>query len=170
MQTAFERLIAPLDPRLSVLDVGYGGLDGENTTDYLRAHFDEIWGLSKDAEAVNKYRQEKNSKDTVVLGIYPQHMPRSKTFDLLVLDPNIESNLDFWSEEGMKKAWSFVNDGGYIITYIVTTDDYGDEDTHALLIKHRQQWWDGEGNNVRPQQIEIEERRPYITWVLLKKP
>lgn len=150
------------------MDVGYGGLNGENTTDFLRMHFKNIDGLCKDEKAVVDYQVRTGAQDEVYIGIYPQRMP-NKTYDLLVLDPNIEGNLAFWSHEGMKRAWGFVNDGGAIITYIMTTDEYGDPETHELLKQHRKDWWEN-GGEVKIANQEREERRDYIIWVLLKKP
>lgn len=167
MLTAFERLIANIPETASVMDVGYGGLDGENTTKFLRNHFKEVWGLSKDAVATAEYKKRTGSEDLVILGLYPQDMPGGKKWDLLVLDPNIESNLEFWSDEGIRQAWNFVKEGGHIITYIMTTDEYGDEETQKLLKDHRAKWWK---DRLMPPIYEIEERRPEITWVLLERP
>lgn len=172
MPTAFERLIAGLPKDLKVLDVGYGGLNGENTTNYLRAHFGTIHGLCKDAVAVARYNMLYGmGDDHVVIGIYPDDMGQlpDSQYDLLVLDPNIEGNLQFWSEEGMRRAFEYVKDGGYVITYIMTTDDYGDETTQHQIREHKKVWWDV------PRNLGItgslaEERRPYITWVLIEKP
>lgn len=170
MQTAFERIIADLPRGLTCLDVGYGGLDGENTTNYLRAHFKEVWGLCKDAVAVRRYKEFTGSKDLVVLGIYPQHMPLHWIYDVLVLDTNIEGNLDFWSEEGMERAWSFVKDGGFIITYLMAPDGkYGGPETQKLIQEHKKKWW-VPNREIRVVAAEVEERRPEITWVLLRKP
>lgn len=168
MPTAFERLILGIPELSSVMDVGYGGLDGENTTDYLRARFGLIQGLCKDVEAVERYQVRHSAQDYVIIGMYPSAMPSEK-FDLLVLDPNIDTNLDFWSEEGMAKALSYVNGGGHIITYILTTDEYGDEHTQERLRQHRKEWW-GVPRDLGIVSSLVEERRPEITWVLIKKP
>lgn len=166
---AVQRLISDLPKDLSVMDVGYGGLDGENTTDWLRAHFGEIDGLNKTPYAVEKYKiDHPNADDDVFLGVYPADMPGRK-YDLLVLDPNIEGNLQFWSLQGMEQAWSFVKDGGYILTYIMLTDLYGDPETQKMIADHRANWW-AKGLNLPIVAQEHEERRDYISWVILKKP
>lgn len=169
MLTAFERLIELLPPGISVMDVGYGGLDGENTTNYLRARFGLIDGLNKTDYAVARYRAlyPDSEKDQVYFGTYPQDMPGER-YDLLVLDPNIEGNLAFWTPHGMETAFQFVKDGGHIITYVMTTDLYGDPTTQKMIAEHRANWW------AKKVQLPIvaqehEERRQYISWVLLKK-
>lgn len=149
------------------MDVGYGGLEGENTTDYLRAHFNSINGLCKDKVAVDKYFEAHPAHtDNVSIGLYPDDLKGQ--YDLLVLDTNIEGNLDFWSVEGLAKAWSFVKDGGYIIAYIMGTDEYGDEQSRARLKEHRLRWWKAGGVKI-PMLYLQEERRPEIMWALLKK-
>lgn len=184
MPTAFEKLIAMMPKDLKVLDVGYGGLDGENTTNYLRAHFGAIHGLCKDAPAVARYHMlyGNQGKDHVVIGLYPEdmgQMPHDK-YDLLVLDMGIDDSMVLWSEEGLKKAHGFVAPGGFLITYIMTTDEYGDERTPEQLRAHRDKWWGtwDEGDIVKKLKsledfrflgIEQEERRDYIKFVLLQK-
>lgn len=167
---AVQKILEYLPLGTTVMDVGYGGLDGENTTNYLRARFGKIDGLNKTEYAVEKYKIDNSSaeEDEVVIGVYPHDMP-GKRYDLLVLDPRIEDNLLFWSLQGMEQAWGFVNDGGYILTYIMLTDLYGDPSTHALLKEHRAGWW-AKGIPLPIVMQEFEERRDYIAWVLLKKP
>lgn len=167
---AVERILEYIPLGYSIMDVGYGGLDGENTTNYLRARFGKIDGLNKTAYAVEKYKIDNPSakEDEVVIGTYPQDMP-GKRYDLLVLDPNIEGNLRFWSLQGMEQAWEFVNDGGYILTYIMLTDFYGDAATQEQIKEHRAGWWE-KGIPLPIVMQEFEERRDYIAWVLLKKP
>jgi hypothetical protein len=170
METAFEKLIKDLPRNLSVMDVGYGGLGGENTTNYLRKHFGTIFGLCKDAIAVKRYKEMTDANDTVILGIYPQHMLGPRKYDLLVLDPRIDDNLEFWSEDGMELAWTFVKEGGYIITYIMAPNkEYGEDEVQTLITEHRDRWWTSY-RKIPVVAAEVEERRPYITWVLMKKP
>jgi hypothetical protein len=170
MPTAVERIIANLPKESSVMDVGYGGLDGVNTTNFLRAHFGKIDGINKTAYAVEKYKIDNPSAkdDEVTIGVYPHDMP-GKRYDLLVLDPGIEGSLQFWSLQGMEIAWQFVNDGGHILKYIMLTDFYGDPATQEMIKEHRAGWW-AKGIPLPIVQQEFEEARDYIAWVLLKKP
>ena len=167
MATAVENLIKNIPAHASILDVGYGGLDGVNTTNYLRARFHDVWGFSKDATAMLRYKEMFGLNDPIILGIYPQDMPQRK-WDLLILDININTNLDFWSDEGLKKAWSFVNDGGYILTYIMTAGFNVPQEIKDMIKQHNKKWWD-KNPTVPIVAQEQEERRPEIIWVLLKK-
>lgn len=174
MQTAIERLIADIPKTASVLDVGYGGLDGENTTNFLRAHFEKVEGLCKDKNGVDRYRAFKpeSESDDVTIGFYPNDVPFGKKWDLLVLDTNIEGSLAFWSAKGLEKAWGFVKENGGILTYIMLTDLYGEEETQKQIIEHRERYWASclphiVWNHVVAMQRE--ERRDYIMWVLLRK-
>ena len=174
MRTAIERLIEKVPETATVLDVGYGGLDGENTTNFLRNRFKDLWGLSKDAVAINKYKEATKTDDPVILGLYPNTVMQ-KVFDLLVLDTNIDGNLDFWSDEGLKQATRFLKSEGFLLTYVLTTDQYGDEYTQNRIRQHLHSWWE-----VMPDRAmnlpffefvdaQEEERRPEITWVLLRR-
>jgi hypothetical protein len=174
MQTAFEKLIEYVHAESLVLDVGYGGLDGENTTNYLRARFKNLWGLNKNAEHVLAYRKLTGATDPVVLGIYPNDMSSiARHWDLIVLDQNIDGNLDFWSEQGLKMALSVVERKGYLITYVMLTDEYGNENmVHDRLREHRAFWWTADRFEKLPNwklvDCAVEERRPEIMWVLLQ--
>lgn len=174
MQTAIERLIQNIPQDAEILDIGYGGLDGENTTNYLRERFRSVEGICKDQNGVDRYRAmyPESSNDKVTVGFYPNDMPTDRKWDLLVHDTNIEGNLAFWSPEGQEKAWSYVKDGGGILTYMMLTDFYGDDVAQAAIKEHRMRYW----QNCLPHIVwthvlgmEREERRPYIMWVLLKK-
>lgn len=174
MQTAFERLIQNIPREATVMDVGYGGLDGENTTNYLRKRFFKVDGICKDANGVDRYRAlyPDAEKDDVIKGFYPNDMPEGKKWDLLVLDQGIEGNLHFWSPEGQERAWSYVKEGGGIITYMMLTDFYSDEATHELIKEHRERYWQPCLQHIVWSHVlgmEREERRPYIMFVLLKR-
>jgi hypothetical protein len=173
MRTAVERIVNRFAPATGTMDVGYGGLGGVNTTNYLREHFGRIYGLCKDVNAVRRYTENhlSASNDRVIVGHYPEDMPPILKYDLLVLDPNIESNLKFWSVAGMKKAKEFLHEDGHLLTYVMLTDQYGDEDTQETIRSHRAEWWARQWDNIIRNHIvamEREERRPEIMWALLK--
>ena len=174
MRTAVERIINRFPPTIRVMDVGYGGLGGVNTTNYLRAHFGRIDGRCQSGDDVQRYMDTQPPgvcSDSVTVGRYPEDMPAFLKYDLLVLDPNIESNLKFWSTSGLLKAKEFLDVGGRLLTYIMLTDHYGTEETEAMLKEHRSEWWISEWDNIVRRHVvtmEREERRPEIMWVMLK--
>jgi len=174
---AFERIIRSLPKELKVLDVGCGGLLGENTSQYLQAYFLDALGVNikENKDLVEFKRIYPNAK--VVIDDYKNIKDK---FDLVVLDLNIEGNLENWSVEGLKNLRGIVKDGGYLLNYIMMTDQYGDSETTELLRQHCGKWWkaftrEAIGKKLkqlkgwRLQACEQEERRNYILWVLLKK-
>lgn len=164
-----------------VLDVGCGGLWGENTTDYLIEHFgdERIQGLVKEGEASYEFsKQHPNIKFS--FGDFHTH-EFPITFDLVVLDLDIRGNLINWSEEGLKRVKDLVSPGGYLINYVMMTDQYGDpEETPKLIREHAERFWlelTPEAVGRKLDQLEDfefvafiqEERRSYIYWVLLRR-
>ncbi len=163
-----------------VLDAGCGGLDGENTSDFLVKHFGEenITGICKAETEAKRYLELHPKLDMRIEQFFTS--PLDKQFDLLVLDLNIEGNLRNWSSEGLREIQKYLKKGSYVTNYVMTTDQYGDpEETPKLLREHCEKWW----GSFKPEDIgkrlnslsgfklvahEVEERRPYITWVLLK--
>ena len=105
-----------------------------------------------------------------------------RKFDLIVLDLEIENNLRDWAEN-QAHAYKLLKRGGYLITYLMTTDQYGDPDETPALIRRswKKRWgkWPPSREDVikslrtfpNYEFISLceEERRPYITWVLFKK-
>lgn len=174
----FERIIKILPKDLKVLDVGCGGLLGENTSQYLAGYFEDITGVNVKANKDLLEFIKLFPKVNLVIGNYKDIKDK---FDLVVFDLNIEGNLENWSDEGLKQCGKLVKDGGYLINYIMTTDQYGEPDkTPELLRQHCSHWWktfsrEDIGKKLRSLKnwevvvCEQEERRGYILWVLLKK-
>lgn len=169
-EPCFKRLLDTLPDNLSVLDIGYGGLDGENTTEFLRAKYKDITGVNNNTPYVERYREVFGGDDPVRNQDYWDGVEGQ--WDLVVSDLNIEGNLRTWSKEGLKYALRNVRRGGYFVTYIMGTDDYGDDNSKKLLKKHRKEWWGKVDLDNLPHLTvlfkEQEERRPEITWVLFK--
>lgn len=185
----FQKLISFLPRDLSVLDVGSGGLQGENTTEFLVGHFGvkNVLGICRTDHEVGVYQAQRGEKKLPPVNIisgdfYEQKFDRK--FDLVVLDMNIESNLERdWSDEGLELMRDLVNDGGYLINYVMMTHLYGDPAVTPFFIKDRwKEWWGTEDLKLkdvgeRLQKVkgwetfayDLEERRRYILWVMLKK-
>lgn len=180
-----NELIKWMPKTFSVLDVGCGGLSGENTSVNLVNHFGQgnVTGICKESRWNWKDVAEFKSNFPNVKHINDDFYSHKfdTLFDLVVLDLNIENNiLNDWSDDGLQKMRSLVAPKGYLINYIMTTTEYGDpNETPKLLADHRDRWWGsfesidiGRRLNSLPGWKFIahqrEERRPYITWVLLQ--
>lgn len=190
--SGFQRLISWMPRGFSVLDVGAGGLLGENTTDYLLDRFGvkNYLGVCSEEHQVGVYQARRNEAKKPYAKIrvedfygikFWQNLNKKK-FDLVVLDLNIENNLKNWTEGGLAQMKDYVKPGGYLINYIMMTDKYGDEDKTPDLINSA--WRKFYGSNEFSREVvgkklqsldgwelvaqEMEERRPYIMWVLLK--
>ena len=175
-----DELIDKLPKTLRVLDVGAGGLQGENTSDVILDWFDNYTGICREKKEVDTYlaqRKEKGlSEPDIIIGDYYEH--QFEPFDLVVYDLNIENNIMEW-ERGFVGAP--VKDGGFLITYIMMTDQYGDpNETPPLLRNHWKNFWGDESfsySAVGAKKIkgwdmlatQREERRKYILWVLMQK-
>lgn len=187
-EKAFAKLIKNISREAKVLDIGSGGLEGENTTRALLDHFgaENVTGICKDEKMVEVFRaqlkEERKAVPSIEVVDYYDFQTDEK-FDLVVHDLNIDNNLKDWSVDGLERSGSFLKDGGFLIQYVMTTEHYGDpEETPALLRAHRNKfWWTSEfsqemiGNRLRHLKnweiwaCEREQRRPYITWVMLRK-
>lgn len=165
MLSTLERMISVLPPTASILDVGAGGLQDENTGIYLKARFEDYTGIN-----TKQFGQD-------ILGDFYTHSFDRK-FDLIVLDLNIDNNLlKDWTNEGLEYARSLLNPNGFLINYVMVTTNYGDPETPAMIAKHRDEFWNGwEGiidklenlKGFKLMGILQEERRPEILWVMLK--
>ena len=188
-QSGFSKLINSLPASLKVLDVGSGGLEGENTTNYLIRRFgpENITGICSNQHEVERFHAIRAELKLPPVKIIQDDFYKHEftgQYDLAVLDLNIESNLGRdWTDEGLDHMRSLVKDGGYLINYIMLTDQYGDPDETPLFIYRK--WvehWGTENltlkdigrklSNLKGWELmaqEQEERRPYILWVMLKK-
>lgn len=153
----------------TVLDVGCFGLDGENTTNFLIEVFgaSKIHGVCKDP--ASKVLADNNG---VTLDVAFFHEEDYGKYDLVVYDHRIDDNLKWWRNPNTS------NIGKYFATYIMTTDQYGDEETPQQI---RETWDDVWGGFPTVERIQAkdysplklvkmvtETRRPEITWVLLE--
>lgn len=186
--SGFQRIIQTLPKTLKVLDVGSGGLEGENTTQYLAEHFESknILGICKSAKQVEIYQAQRAERKEPALEIVVDDFyahEHSGLFDLVVLDLNIENNVQQdWTPEGLQRVSKLLNPGGYLINYVMLTDQYGDPETPQII---RSAWQKFYGTNEMICEVvekrlnkidgfelfscEQESRRPYIYWVCLKK-
>lgn len=181
-ESGFGKLIRFMSPHQSVLDIGAAGLDGENTTDMLFEHFDEVTGVNIREDAVAEYRKAYPERDIIVGDYYTLDLQAWKDIDVLVLDLTIEKNLQEWSLEGLARASKFLDVGGTLISYVMMTTEYGDEDTSVHIKNHWRDWWESDKFDEESVEkvlnkvpgfkligMEREARRPYILWVVLQK-
>ena len=182
--SGFQKLIQMLPKELSVLDVGAGGLEGENTTEFLLERFSDYTGICIKPDRIELYnaqRKERGQKEAnIIVGDFYTYQ-FGQQFDVLVLDLNIERNLEDW-EDRFERVKKHVKHSGYLISYYMLTDEYTDvESVHEQI---RSTWIDICGvndmnvrvlaNGMRAipgfelMTIEQEERRPEIAWVLLR--
>lgn len=191
-------MISVLPKDFTVLDVGSGGLQGENTTNYLIEHFDakNILGVCKADVETQRFNATREANKMFTIPIISAdfygmefkegdfNKSTSWKFDLVVLDMNIENNLEKdWSDEGLERMRGLVKDGGYLINYIMLTDQYGDpEKTPAFIREQWKKWWGTDKltlkeigmrlTDIKGWEVfahEVEERREYILWIMLKK-
>ena len=180
----FEKIIQTIPKGSRILDVGSGGHEGENTTNYLIKRFgvDDVLGINIRPEKAEEII-EAHKGFNVLVGDFYKHKFKEK-FDAVILDMNIENNVIYdWSLEGLERVRGLLNKGGMLVNYIMTTDQYGDpNETPKLIRKMFKEFWkveklDYEAIGNRLQDIsgyevfaqEQEERRPYILWVALQK-
>lgn len=179
MSLEFDNLIQVLPTDSKVLDVGASGLEGENTTNALVARFPDYTGICIRPEKVEAYKYLHPDVNLIVGDFYARDIP-DETYDLVVLDLNIENNLlKDWTDEGVKRIHKMLKPGGYLINYVMTTTEYGDPDaTPQLIATHRDKFWGGWkkiGDKLsKLKGFEVyasaqEQGRPYIQWVMLKK-
>src|SRR3990167_79171 len=187
--SGFLKLIKHLPKDFTVLDVGSGGLQGENTTEYLAEHFlpENILGICRSEHEVGRYQAIRAEKKLIQLNIilddfYTHDFSHHAPFDLVVLDMNIENNLaKDWSDQGLARVRGLVKPGGYLINYIMLTDQYGDPKKTPAFIRDtwRKNWGtdkltsrdiDRRMANLKGWEVfahDIEERRDYILWIML---
>ena len=188
-QRGFQKLISVLPKEFTVLDVGSGGLQGENTTNYLIEHFrsENIMGVCWADVETKRYLETREATRMVKIPIFSGNFYKMnfvRQYDLVVLDMNIESNLEKdWSDEGLARVRGLVKDGGYLINYIMLTDQYGDPEKTPQFIRERwKKWWRTDKltlkeigmrlRDIKGWEVfahDIEERREYILWIMLKK-
>lgn len=157
-----------------VLDVGGGGLEGENTSNHLIERFgvENVTLINTKIDSVKLF-MEKNPDANMLIGNYLTFNFLHK-YDIVVLDLNIEQNLKDW-ENNHERAWNLLKPGGSIITYVMTTTDYGDPETKDLIRESMLKVWGTDlitkntllGNDY-VEEVENDNRRNYIKWVILK--
>lgn len=178
----FEKLIQFVPQEARVLDIGCGGLSGENTTNYLVKRFKDITGICRRSEEAQKYADA--HPDIPFIFNEFNKVSHKPFYDLVVYDLNIENNILSW-EADFKDILNYLKPNGYLITYVMTTTEYGDAGTPNFIREHWERYYgqskpgilNSELIGKRISQIpnyefiasEVEERRPYITWVLLRK-
>lgn len=182
MEKGFSRIIKHVSKDSKVFDIGCGGLGGENTTSYLieRVGPKNITGLVRKNQDSERFANANPNIDIIFEDFFDYKT--KNRFDVVSYDLGIESSLWGWSIEGLDYFASLLNKGGYFITYIMTTDQYGDPDETPKLIRdHWDKWWGpprfksaSMGKLLHLKGWELleltdEERRPYITWALLQK-
>jgi hypothetical protein len=171
----FDKLIRTLPKELKVLDVGVAGHEGENTSCFLVKYFSDVTGIT-----IRSEKEVAWDAYPVIRDDFYKHKFKEK-FDLIVLDLNIDNNIGRdWTTEGLGRISKLLNPNGYLINYVMMTDNYGDPETPALIRKHAKKWW-GELTDeaVRSKlstldiwrliSCERESRRPEILWILLQR-
>lgn len=170
----FDKLIRSLPSNLKVLDVGVAGHEGENTSLLLADYFGDVTGITVRDLPWDKY--------PVIRHDFYKYRFKTK-YDLVVLDLNIDNNIGRdWTKAGMDRVSRLLTPRGYVINYVMMTDDYGDPQTPGQIRAHSRKWW---GAFPLTDQIvesklstlgswhliEIgrELRRPEILWTLLQK-
>lgn len=177
----FKDLISAIDPAAKVLDVGAGGLSGENTSYDLIERFPNYTGICLPHKESDAFKGNFPDKRIIQEDFYTHRFDGEK-FDVIVLDLNIENNLKDWSDEGLAKMRELISERGFLISYVMTTDQYGNAETTELLKAHWRQFWESEAfatvaigrklNMISGFELFLsghEDRRPYITWVILQK-
>lgn len=178
----FEKLIEFIPQDSRVLDIGCGGLSGENTTNYLIKRFKDITGICRRSEEAQKYADA--HPDIPFIFNEFNKVSRKPFHDLVVYDLNIENNILSW-EAGFKDMLSYLKPEGYLITYVMTTTEYGDNGTPNYIREHWERFYGQPQSGILNNELigkkmqeladyefiasEVEERRPYITWVCLKR-
>lgn len=172
---AFEKVMSQIPNKGKVLDVGAAGLEGDNTTDYLVANFPDYTGICIRPEKVEAY----NNPNIIVGDFYKTQFDTK--FDVIVLDLNIDNNIGKdWTDEGLQRMHEILNPDGYLVNYVMLTTEYGDDHTPHEIRTHADKFWGeltAEAVGKKLQTIpgfelfayQLEERRPYILWVALRK-
>lgn len=184
LQHGFQRIIKHIPKNSKVLDVGGGGLDGENTTNFLRERFEDITIIERVVGRVEEYAQKFGVEGlTIITKDFYKHNFDTK-FDLIVLDLNIDNNIQKdWTIEHLWRVHELLNKKGIVIIYVMTTEDYGDADTPKMIRYHMKHWWASIPPNVHTIRemlddfiyfykvfmIAKENVRPDIIWVALQK-
>lgn len=176
----FEKFIKTFPKDSKVLDVGCYGHEGINTSVFLAKHFDRVKGMAISPKVVPHVAPNYE----LVLDNFYDYKFRDEKFDLIVQDLTIELNLlNDWCEKGLERSANLLRPGGHLINFVMTTTEYGDpEVTPHLLAWHAKHWWGSDkltleaiGKKLSNLKLfdlvvaEPEQRRPYITWVMLKK-
>ena len=187
LSSGFQRIIKRIPKRSRVLDVGGGGLDGANTTNFLRERFSDITlieiATGRMHDYVKKFGDE-NIRQMIHDDFYKRKWGRDK-FDLIVLDLNIENNIKRdWTSAGLKRIHRLLNPNGIVIIYVMTTYEYGDAEIPSMICKHMNIFWESvppTTTGIRRKlkrdfadlydvfSIVKEEIRDTIIWVALKK-
>lgn len=187
LQHGFQRIIKHIPKDSKVLDVGGGGLDGENTTNFLRERFEDtnITLIDIAPGRIDAYLEKfaVNEVFRVMEGDFYKVNWEEK-FDLIVLDLNIDNNIkQDWTSKGLNRIHGLLNPGGIVITYVMITDEYGDADTPKMIGDHMKEFWNSTPPNVytirkklesysqiyKVFMITKENVRPDIIWVALQK-
>lgn len=178
----FEKFIQVLPKTSRVLDVGVCGVQGENTSTFLNAHFNRVVGITVDEKGLSFARENLKNYDLIQDNFYNRTFEHK--FDLLVLDLTIESNiLNDWSNKGIERAYNLIKPGGFLINFVMVTDQYGDPEVTPDLIRwHSKKWWGSDVPNKEAVGIKLQNikgfklhlaapelRRPYIYWVMLQR-
>ncbi len=175
-----EKFISILTKDSRVLDVGCYGHEGVNTSQYLASYFDHVTGVA----ISTKVKQYLAPNYELIQDNFYDHDFENKQYDLVIMDMPIEGNLlNDWNEKQLEKMQKLVAPGGFLVNYVMMTDQYGDPDITPDLIRfHSQKFW---GVNIPTLQAVgdklktikgwkkwlavPEERREYILWTMLRK-
>lgn len=153
----FEYVIDGIEA-IKIFDGGGGGLEGENTTNYLIKKYGlkNITCLSKDLKMSDVYRAQ-HPGVKIINKMF--EWSDCEGFDLVIHDFNIETNMELWENPPKLSV--------PLVTYVMTDINY-----HPKLREHALKVW-GTDNITeelvakRVKKVSREVRRPEILWVLL---
>jgi len=139
----FKRIIQKINRKAKVLDVGAWGLEGENTSQYLKERFSNVVFMNiKPLEGVD-----------LVADFYKYRF--SEKFDVIVLDmPQKKNREKDWTNKGFKRIVRLLNRDGIFITFLQVEQDYQDVNISELFDLFA---------------VYPEGRRKDIIWVAFKK-
>lgn len=176
-----------LTPGSTILDIGAGGVAGENTSEYLYKLFSDsfqIYANHIGESPSNTWCRDHPKVQQIIADCYIHNF--GKKFDLIVQDMPLLFNISDWEDLDHinVQIYNMLNSGGYYINYIMKDKNYGSsKHQHAIAANHKQHWDSDDGLDeefLSKKILEkygkkfeciriIKEGRRELFWVLLKK-
>lgn len=180
MERNFSNLIKGLPTNIEVLDVGGWGLEGENTSLALVKHFsfDNVTCLNKQHEVIYEYSRRYPNQTFIETEFFEYKF--DKQYDLVVFDTNCEGEMQMW--EDMDVIGDLLKPNGYLIGYVLLTDEYGNPETPQQIRNHWKTHWNNENFSIVSvikklantpgwilEDAIADDRRSEILWIKLRK-